>query len=67
MEHEESTLSSFFLLSPLVGLWHFETLNLYPQQINPFHPSTKFEEVLQKDNSNPNHQLQVCPNNPLEF
>jgi hypothetical protein len=27
MEHEESAHSGLSLLSPLVGLWHFETLN----------------------------------------
>jgi hypothetical protein len=66
MEHEESAHYGLSLLSPLVGLWHFETLNLYPQHINPFHHPTRSHKVLQKDNSNPNHQLQVCPNNRLE-
>ncbi len=59
MEHEESAHFSFSLLSPLIGIWHFETINLYPQHIKLFHPPTRFQEVLQKDNSNPNHQLQV--------
>jgi hypothetical protein len=66
MEHGESAHSGLSLLSPLVGLWHFETFNLYPHHINPFHHPIKSQEVLQKDNSNPNHQLQVWPNNPLE-
>jgi hypothetical protein len=59
MEHEELAHSGLTLLSPLVGLWHFETLNSYPKHINPFHPPTRFREVLQRNNNNPNHQLHV--------
>jgi hypothetical protein len=66
MKYEESVHSGVFLSRPLVGLWHFETLNSYPQHINPFHAPTRSQQVLQRDKSNPNHQLQVCTNNPLE-
>jgi hypothetical protein len=60
----KNQLTLVFLSWALVGLWHFETLYSYPQHINPFDHPTRSQEVLQKDNSNPNHQLQVCPNNP---
>jgi hypothetical protein len=66
MEREESAHPSLTLLSPLVGLWHFETLNSYPKHINLFHPPIRSQEVLQRDNNNSNHQLHVCSNNPLE-
>ncbi len=59
IEHEESAHSGLSLLSPLVGLWLFETLNSYPQHINPFHCPTRSQEVLQKDNSNPNNPPEV--------
>jgi predicted metal-binding protein len=63
MEHEELTHSSITFLSPLVGLWHFEIVNLYPKHINHFHPPIRSQNVLQRDNNNPNHQLHVCTNN----
>jgi hypothetical protein len=66
MEHEKSAHFGLSLLSPLVGLWHFETFSSYPHRINPFHRPTKFQKVLQKDNNNPQSPTKVCPNNPLE-
>jgi hypothetical protein len=55
MKYEESIHFGLSLLSPLVGLWHFETLNTYPQHINPFHTPIWSQEVFQRDNNNFNY------------
>jgi hypothetical protein len=67
MKHEELVHTGLSLLSPLVGLWHFETLNSYPQRINPFHVPIRSQEVLQRDDSNPNHQYSYAPIIPWRF
>ncbi len=62
MENEDSAHSSFSLLSPLDKLWQFSSLSHNIR--HSIFPPLDFEKLVQRNYSNLNHPLQVCPKMP---